>query len=145
MKIKVILLALALGASTCLITAQDANQHPDGQSPPPGGGAPGDTGVPAEKPTGHAAHAAGFIFLPPRAREQLKLTADQQKQLAELEAEVKAKLAKILTLEQMQQLKQMRPPRPPGGPDGGEGGPAEKAIRKAFHKSARYNRRLRQR
>jgi len=123
MKIKVILLALALGASTCLITAQDANQHPDGQSPPPGGGAPGDTGGPGGKADGPRGPRGGFHLLPPRAREQLKLTADQQKQLAELEAEVKAKLAKILTLEQMQQLKQMRPPRPPGGPDGGEGGP----------------------
>ena len=58
--------------------------------------------------------------------EQLNLTADQQKQLAALEAEVKAKLEKILTAEQLQQLKQMRPPMRPGGAVGrgpGGGGP----------------------
>jgi len=59
--------------------------------------------------------------------EQLNLTADQQKQVADLEAEVKAKIEKILTPEQLQQLKQMRPPGRPGGPGGsgpgGQGGP----------------------
>jgi Spy/CpxP family protein refolding chaperone len=54
--------------------------------------------------------------------EHLNLTEDQQKQIAALEAEVKAKLEKILTPEQLQQLKQMRPPGRPGGP-GGEGHP----------------------
>jgi Spy/CpxP family protein refolding chaperone len=50
------------------------------------------------------------------------LTDDQKKQVAALEAEVKAKLEKILTPEQLKQLKQMRPPGRPGGP-GGQGGP----------------------
>ena len=54
--------------------------------------------------------------------EHLNLTEDQQKQIVALEAEVKAKLEKILTPEQLQQLKQMRPPGRPGGP-GGQGGP----------------------
>ena len=54
--------------------------------------------------------------------EHLNLTEDQQKQIAALEAEVKAKLEKILTPEQLQQLKEMRPPGRPGGP-GGEGHP----------------------
>jgi Spy/CpxP family protein refolding chaperone len=60
--------------------------------------------------------------LPPRAQEQLNLTADQQTQMSALEADVKAKLEKILTREQLQQLKQMRPPPRQGGP-GGRGGP----------------------
>ena len=34
MKTKVILLTLALGASTCILTAQDGNPPPDGQRPP---------------------------------------------------------------------------------------------------------------
>jgi Spy/CpxP family protein refolding chaperone len=54
------------------------------------------------------------------------LTADQEKQLAALEAETKAKLEKILTPEQMTQLKQMRPPRQGGNRGGGadnNGGP----------------------
>src|ERR1035438_458446 len=64
----------------------------------------------------------GFHLLPPRAMEHLNLTEDQQKQIAALEAEVKAKLEKILTPEQLQQLKQMRPPGRPGGPGGGSPG-----------------------
>jgi hypothetical protein len=111
MNTKVILLALALGASSCLLTAQDNNPPPDGQGPPPREGGPGGAGRP------------GFHLLPPRAQEQLNLTADQQKQLAALEAEVKAKMEKILTPEQLQQLKKMRPPQGQGGP-GGQGGPA---------------------
>jgi Spy/CpxP family protein refolding chaperone len=54
--------------------------------------------------------------------EHLNLTEDQQKKIAALEAEVKAKLEKILTPEQLQQLKEMRPPGRPGGPGGGPGG-----------------------
>jgi hypothetical protein len=54
------------------------------------------------------------------------LTADQQKQVAALEAEVKAKLEKVLTPEQLQQMKQMRPPMMQGGtggPNAPMGGP----------------------
>jgi hypothetical protein len=123
MKMKIILFALALGASTCLIIAQDANQHPDGQSPPPSEGGPGGPDGPDGQGGGSHRPSGGFHLLPPRAQERLKLTADQQKQVADLEAEVKTKLEKILTPEQMQQLKQMRPPRPPGGQGGGQGGP----------------------
>ena len=47
-------------------------------------------------------------LLPREAPAQLKLTADQQQQLAELEADVTAKLTKILTTDQLQQLQQMR-------------------------------------
>src|ERR1019366_2198651 len=117
MKTKVIILALALGASTCLLTAQDGNQPPDGQRPPRHEGGPGGPGGP-DGPGGQG----GFHLLPPRAMEQLNLTEDQQKQVAALEAEVKAKLEKILTADQLKQLKEMRPPGRPGGP-GGEGHP----------------------
>ena len=55
-------------------------------------------------------------LLPPHAQEGLKLTCDQQKQVADLEVETKAKLHNILTPEQLQQLKQMRPPTPQGVP-----------------------------
>jgi len=106
MKTAAIAIALALALSTLNTRAQDA-----GAPPPLAGG-------PASAPK----HGQGwFHLLPPRALEQLKLTADQQKQLADLEADVKGKLEKILTPEQQQQLKQMRPPHPPGGR--GAGGP----------------------
>ena len=117
MNAKVILLALALGASPCLLTAQDANNpNSDGQLPPPSGAGPGGVGHARGGP-------GGFHLLPPRAQEQLNLTDEQKKQIAALEAETKAKLEKILTPEQLEQLKNMRPPMRPGGP-GGQGGPA---------------------
>ena len=100
------LLALALAASTCLLSAQDAKPGPDGQRPPPPPGGPGPH------------------LLPRGAPEKLKLTADQQKQVADLEADMKTKLEKILTPGQMEQLKQMRPPQGQRGP-GGQGGPGQ--------------------
>jgi hypothetical protein len=51
----------------------------------------------------------GDLF-PPRMTEDLKLTKEQLKQIAELQADVKRKLEKILTAEQMQQI--ARPRRP---------------------------------
>ncbi len=68
----------------------------------------------------------GFHLLPPLAQEQLNLTANEQRQLAALEAEVKVKLGNILTPEQLQRLNQLQPPQRQGGPRGGgrgTGGP----------------------
>jgi hypothetical protein len=75
--------------------------------------------------------------LPPFAVDQLDLTADQQKQIAEIEKEVKEKLSKILTADQKKKLEDIRPPRGPGGAGGpggpggdrGPGGPGEKGDR----------------
>ena len=121
MKKSAIVLALALGVSALSLTAQEqGGPPPPGERPPPPEG--GMRGGPMHGP-------GGFHLLPPRAQEQLNLTDDQQKQVAALEAEVKAKLEKILTPEQLKQLKQMRPPGRPGGPGGrgpggaGPGGP----------------------
>ena len=129
MKTKIALLALALGASTCLVSAQDGPPPADTQTPPQhdgGPGGPGDFGRERGGPGGQR----GFHLLPPRAQEVLKLTEEQSKQIAALEAETKAKLEKILTADQLEQLKNLRPPMrggaggPPmrGGPKG-QGGP----------------------
>ena len=116
-----IILALALGVSAWSLTAQD-----QGAPPPSGERAPGREGGPGG-PVGPGGRR-GFHLLPPPVQEQLNLTADQQKQVAALEAEVKAKLEKILTPEQLKQLHQMRPPprqggMSGGGPGRGQGGP----------------------
>lgn len=100
MKRMISTIALALAMSTLSAFAQNAG------GPPQGGGEPGKG-------------QGGFHLLPPRAMEQLSLTADQLKQVADLETEVKAKLEKILTAEQQQKLKEMRPPQRQGGPAGG--------------------------
>lgn len=100
MKTKLMLLILAFtGAS--LLNADDTK---------PGKGGPGGPG------------GNGNIHILPRgAREKLNLTQEQQKQIGDLEADVKKKLESILTAQQIEQLKQMRP-QGPGGP-GGQGGP----------------------
>jgi len=109
MKNKVLLLALALSASTSLLLAQDATPPADGQQPPPG----------EHGPRG----PRGWVHvLPPGADLRLNLTDDQKKQIADLESDVKTKLEKILTPEQLAKLKKMHPPRGQGGGPGGPGG-----------------------
>jgi hypothetical protein len=92
---------------------------PGGAGGPPGG-PPGQFG-----PRGFGPPAPGQL-LPPFLQERLKLTAEQKKQLEELQKEIDGKLDKILTEEQRKQLKDMRRgfgPRGPGGPPGrGPGG-----------------------
>jgi cytochrome c556 len=80
---------------------------PDG----PGGRGPGGPPLPGQ-------------VLSPFVQERLNLTADQKKQLGELQMEVDDKLAKILTDEQQKQLKDAPRGFGPGGPgERGPGGP----------------------
>jgi hypothetical protein len=64
----------------------------------------------------------GFHLIPRFAEDQLNLTDDQRKQIAELEAQTKGRLEKILSADQMKTLEQARPPRGPGGARPGGGG-----------------------
>src|SRR5262245_58252010 len=80
---------------------------------PGGPGGPGGAG-PAPQP--------GEI-MPAPVQNRLQLTAEQKKQLEELQKEVDAKLAKILTEEQKKQLKELQGGGFPGGPGGPGGGP----------------------
>ncbi|MFL6052822.1 MAG: hypothetical protein ACJ72W_07900 [Actinoallomurus sp.] len=84
----------------------------------PGGRGPGGPGGFGGPPGGRM--QPGQV-LPPFLQEQLNLTDDQKKQLAELQSDVDAKLAKLLTDSQKQQLKELRD-RGSGG-RGGPGGP----------------------
>jgi hypothetical protein len=126
MKTSALLLALALSASTCSLVAQD-----DGTLPPPRGAGPG---------------TGGPFMLPPPVHKQLNLTADQEKQLAELRAEFKAKFESVLTPEQLQKLQAARPRRdgqgagapaaanqdPSQGPPRGMGGPRHNPVIEAL-------------
>jgi hypothetical protein len=67
----------------------------------------------------------GMLF-PPGLRDELKLTAEQEKTVAAMEKELKEKLDKLLTAEQKKVVEDFRP-RPPMGPPGGPGGPPEGA------------------
>jgi hypothetical protein len=108
--------------------------------PGPDGPGPGDPDGPGEGPGPGPGGPGGFgggpggppqpgQILPDRLQEMLKLSADQKKQLADLQKVVDDKLAKILTADQQKQLKEMRNRRRPrfdggpNGPDGGPGGP----------------------
>ncbi len=61
-------------------------------------------------------------ILPPHVRDELELTDEQERQILDLELEVKGRMLKILSAEQRKQLKEMRaqgappPPPQPGGP-----------------------------
>jgi len=90
---------------------------PDGQGQGRGRGGPGGRG-------GFGPPPQPGQILPARLQDELNLSEDQKKQIADLQKEVDAKLAKILTAEQLTQMKQMRGRwrgAGPGGP-GGQGG-----------------------
>jgi Spy/CpxP family protein refolding chaperone len=95
----------------------------------PGGRFPGGPGGPGGGPGGPGGRGPGGFggapqpgqILPPFVLEQLNLTAEQKKQLEELQKEVDGRLGKILTAEQKKQLQEMRPGQGRGGPPG-EGG-----------------------
>lgn len=109
---------LFLGAVVLVAAATGVAQPPEGR----GGkrGRPGDDNGP---PGGARRFELGRV-LPPFARDELDLTAEQEEKIAALEKEVKAKLERILTTEQRRKLRSIRPPMPPGGTDGGpDGGP----------------------
>jgi len=95
-------------------TAASGNSGPGAG---PGGQRPGS------ETRGPAAPPGPGQILPPFVVEELKLNDQQRRQLQELQQEVDAKLAKILTPEQQDQLRQSRN-RGPGGP-GGPGRPGE--------------------
>jgi hypothetical protein len=101
------------------LNALQVRERANDRGGPPGfgprGGGPGGPGGPP---------AVGQI-LPGFLQERLNLTAEQKEQVAELQKDVDAKLAKILTDEQKKTLQEMRergPGRfgpPGGGPPGG--------------------------
>lgn len=61
-------------------------------------------------PKGKGLSKDGVPVLPPFAVEKLRLTPEQQRAVADLEREIRDKLAKILTAEQLRTLREMRPP-----------------------------------
>jgi outer membrane protein assembly factor BamB len=86
------------------------------------GGGPGRGGFGGGGPGGFAGPPASGEILPRPLQEQLKLTPEQTKQLAELQKSAEERITKILTEEQSKQLKQLREVAGRGG-FGGRGGP----------------------
>ncbi|HEY1860829.1 MAG TPA: hypothetical protein VGG61_10770, partial [Gemmataceae bacterium] len=84
---------------------------PGGPPGGPGGGGPRGPGGPGGAPQ------PGQV-LPPFLQDSLKLTADQKKQVEDLQKDVDSRLAKILTDDQKKQLKEMRDRGPDRGPGG---------------------------
>jgi hypothetical protein len=92
-----------------------------GPGGPPGRRGPGGPGGPGGRgPGGPGGPPQPGQVMPPFLQDSLKLTAEQKKQLEELQKDVDGRLAKILTDEQKKQIKEMRD-RGPGGPPGGRG------------------------
>jgi hypothetical protein len=120
-------LALAFATTifgVCALTA--TSQPPEGRSGPGGKGKKG----------GPAGFELGKV-LPPFVREELDLTDEQEKAIAELEQEVKGKLEKVLTAEQRQRAESARPPMGPpkgkGSPKGKKDGPPSKGDGEQVH------------
>jgi spore coat protein CotH len=106
---------------------------PVGRGGPPGGRGPGGPGGPPGGPGGFGPPGGPGMFvitlprpgeiLPPPLQDALGLTADQKKQLEQLQKETDGRLAKILTADQGKQLQEMRDRGPATfGPPGGFGG-----------------------
>lgn len=117
MKTLIVLAGLlcSCGAACCWLA-----QPPGG--PPPGEGRPQDGRPPQDGRRGAPPRFELGRVLPPPLREQLELTEEQSRQLAELEKDVKAKLERILTPEQRKKLSRQGPPQGSTG-DNGPGGP----------------------
>jgi len=101
------------------LTALAAREHSEDRGfGPPGGFGPGGPGGPMM-----GMPRPGEV-LPPMLQQRLRLTAEQKSQVENLQKEVDAKLAQILTDDQQKSLKEMRE-QGPGGPPGGRrpGGP----------------------
>jgi Spy/CpxP family protein refolding chaperone len=98
---------------------------------------PGGDRKPGDGDKGPGGGPRGFKGGPPRPgqllpgflQERLNLTAEQKKQVEELQKEVQGKLEKILTREQREELEEMRErfadKKGPRGPDGRDDGPRE--------------------
>ena len=113
------------GALLSATVLSAVGQPPAGKGEPPmkgekGKGRPGGPGGPG----GRGMRPPIGAVLPPFLVEELNFTDEQKKDLAELQKDVDAKLAKILTDDQKKQLKEMKD-RGPGGP-GGKGGKGER-------------------
>ena len=98
---------LALTASAALAQPPRDRDQRGGPPPRPFGPGPHESG-----PREGGPWEPGKI-VPPHVIERLKLTAEQRKQLIDLETEVKDKILKLLTDEQKQQLETMKPSGPP--------------------------------
>ena len=124
-RVSSLVLAFAVTGSA-LVALSNAADRPDGPPPPPREDGRGPGGPGGDRP-GRAGPPGGVHVIPRFAEEKLNLTDDQRKQIADLEKEMKDKLAKILTPEQLKALEQARPPRDPGreGP-GNRRGPRDR-------------------
>ena len=116
------ILAAAFVAA-CYLTISAGAQPPekggkDDKGGPPGKGGPGFPGGPGG--FGMKRGKPGEI-MPPFLVDQLKMSDEQKKALADLQKDVDAKMDKLLTDDQKKQLKEMQD-RGPGGFPGGKGG-----------------------
>lgn len=129
---KIALQGVAFGVLAALVLS--ANAQP-GERDERGGGkdAPRDRGPggkdnPRDKGPGDKKGPPPFELgkvLPPFVRDQLRLTEEQEKQIQDLEKDVKEKLQKILTEDQQKRLKEMAK-----GFKGPKDGPPRDAPRK---------------
>jgi hypothetical protein len=107
------------------LTALASREQQNNRGGPPGfgpGGPPPDGGPGGPRMMGPPPRPGEIM--PSMMRQRLNLTSKQEKQLADLQKDVDARLSKILSSAQQRQLKQMRERGPGGfGPPPGDRGP----------------------
>jgi Spy/CpxP family protein refolding chaperone len=129
--------AMVLGVACMLAVTATAQPPGDPKGQPPGKGGDGKGGFGQGKggfgqPGGKGGFGQGGFggqrtqpgtIMSTFMQDQLKLTDDQKKQVADLQKEVEGKLEKILTDEQKAQLKQIKEAGAAGGAGGFGGRP----------------------
>ncbi len=95
---------LALAGERVLSQPPQDREPRDGRPPVRRAGPP---------PNGRPAPWEPGKVMPPHVRRELRLSEDQNKQLAGLEKEVKERILRILSEDQKKQLKELRPEGPP--------------------------------
>jgi hypothetical protein len=108
-------IGVATFVAAALLVSAGLSQPPEPKGKK--GGPPGQEKGPTGKKGGPPRFELGKLF-PPHVCDELQLTPEQAKQLAELEQDVRARLEKILTADQKKQIEEMRPPGPPPGKKG---------------------------
>ena len=109
----------AAGLGVLLAVAQPPEGEIRTRQAPPGryGGGPPD----GRQPRGGPPRWELGRLIPPPIEDELNLTEEQQKQLHDLEKEVRDRVMKMLTSEQKDKLKRLQRRGPGGPPPGGRG------------------------
>jgi Spy/CpxP family protein refolding chaperone len=125
---RLLTLALPLGAIILSVYAATAQgpQREFRSQPAPGGERPGGRRGDGPPPFGPPPRWQLGNLIPPHIQDQLDLSEDQEKQLRDLEQEVRDRVRKMLTSAQKKKLESLQRRGPGGPPPRGRGEPPDR-------------------